>query len=198
MIDRKFEKDRDAALAEIQKAMGDKIQDLAVWSQSFVQGKDPMVLPDYLKLQEVFRWPTAVSMAAGDLKENKSLKDVFSRVSSRYQAPKRQQVLGVADDFVRSADAKLDGRLSAFEDVLKVLDVAERDFDATYRPLSSGQIEFWQKKHPLPAEYLETAYRENQRHFMKESIKDMRALLIELRDGKQPSPGVKGQKPPRP
>jgi hypothetical protein len=196
-MDRKFREDRTKALEEIQKALTDKIRDLAFWSQEFVKGKEsPMALPDYMQLQETFRGPAFVLYAAGDLKEDKSLKEVFSRVSAKYQAKDPRQVLGVASDLVRSPEAKTDGRLSAFEDVLKVLEVAERDFDATYKPLSRESLDYWRKKHPIADEHLEYAYRENQRHFMKESLGSLRELIVNLRDGK-PSPAA-APKPPKP
>lgn len=198
MTDRKFTREREAALDEIQAAMREKITEAAAWSHVFMRQNPQLLLPDYVKVQEVFRWPTALSVAAGDLKEEKSLKEVFSRVSARYQAPKRQQVLGVADDLIRSEAAKTNGRLSAFEDVLKVLDVAERDFDASYKPLTREQVKYWQKKHPLQPDVLEYAFRENQRHFMKEAISELREAVIALRDGKTPAPRAKGAKPPQP
>jgi hypothetical protein len=196
-MDRKFREERTKALEEIQKALTDKIREKAYWSQEFVKGKEnPMILPDYLQLQETFRTPAFALYAAGDLKEEKSLKEVFSRVSAKYQAKDPRQVLGVASDLVRSPEAKTDGRLSAFEDVLKVLDVAERDFDTTYKPLTRDSLDYWRKKHPIGDESLEYAYRENQRHFMKESLAEIRELIVALRDGK-PAPAA-APKPPKP
>lgn len=195
-MDRKFREERTKALEEIQKALTDKIREKAFWSQEFVKGKDPLILPDYLQLQETFRTVAFASFAAGDLKEEKSLKEVFSRVSAKYQAKDPRQVLGVASDLIRSPEAKTDGRLSAFEDVLKVLEVAERDFDTTYKPLTRDSLDYWRKKHPIPDESLEYAYRENQRHFMKESLKEVRDLIEGMRDGK-PSPAA-APKPPKP
>lgn len=194
-MDRKFREERTKALEEIQKALTDKIREKAFWSQEFVKGKEtPLALPDYMQLQETFRTPAFALYAAGDLKEDKSLKEVFSKVSGRYQAKDPRQVLGVASDLVRSPEAKTDGRLSAFEDVLKVLEVAERDFDATYKPLTRESLDYWRKKHPIPDESLEYAYRENQRHFMKESLKEIRDLVEGLRDAK-PAPGAAPKSP---
>lgn len=194
-MDRKFREEREKALEEIHKAMGEKIQDLVAWSRAFMQGKEQLTLPDHMRVQETFRWPAAIMFAASDLKDDKGLKEVFSRVSSRYQAKDIRQVIGLSEDLTRSPAAKTDGRLSAFEDVLKVLEVAERDFDLTYRPLSPESMEFWKKRHPIDPQGLELAYRENQRHFMKESLKDMRETLVALKD-KAPKPAQ--PKPPTP
>lgn len=193
-LNRKYRKEREAAFDEIQKAFNRKMKELAAWSQEFVKGKTQMTLPEHMELQETFRWPAAVVWAASDLRDGKSLKEIFGRVSDRYQGRDPRQILGIADDFTRSAAAKTDGRLSAFEDMLKVLEVAERDFDITYKPLSRDQIEYWQKKHPLDPASLEYACRENQRHFMKESLKEMRRILHDLQ-GQKPQPGAKPKGP---
>ena len=196
-LNRKYRLEREAAFGEIEKAFNEKIKELALWSQTFTKGKTQLLLPEHMELQERFRWPSAVICAASDLKDGKkSLKEIFGRVSGRYEGRNPQQVLGIADDFTRSVASKTDGRLSAFEDIHKLLDVAERDFDATYKPLSWDQIEYWQKTHPLDPPTLEYAYRENQRHFMKESLKEMRELLNELQTGK-PRPGA-APRAPRP
>lgn len=194
-MDRKFREEREKALEEIHKVMTQKIQDLVAWSRSFMQGKEQLTLPDHMRVQETFRWPAAIMFAASDLKDDKGLKEVFSRVSSRYQAKDMRQVIGLSEDLTRSPAAKTDGRLSAFEDVLKVLEVAERDFDLTYRPLTPDSLEFWRKRHPIDPQGLELAYRENQRHFMKESLKDMRETLVALRDK---TPKAPAPKPPTP
>lgn len=195
-LNRKFRQERDAAFDEIQKAMNDKIRDLAYENVEFMKDKkDGLNLPDHILVSETFRWPAALTYAAGDLKEGKrSLKEIFARVSSRYEGSNPQQVLGVADDFTRSADAKLDGRKSAFEDLYKLLDVAERDFDLTYKPQSRDMLDYWHKKHPIGADHLEYAYRENQRHFQKQSIDNMRQFLKGLEAGK-PAPGAKPSVP---
>lgn len=192
-LNREFRKAREAAFDEIQQAMIEKIKEKALWSQEFVKGKtDGLVLPEHIQLSETFRWPASISYAASDLKEGKKdLKEIFSRVSSRYEG-KPAQVIGVADDFTRSPESKTDGRKSAFEDMFKLLDVAERDFDLTYKPLTRESMEYWHKKHPIEPQHLEYAFRENQRHFMKESISEMRQFLTDLESGK-PAP-----KPPKP
>jgi hypothetical protein len=195
MSDRKFREERQKALEDIHKAMTQKIQDLVAWSRSFMQGKEQLTLPDHMRVQETFRWPAAVMFAASELKDDKGLKEVFSRVSARYQAADMRQVIGLSEDLTRSHTAKTDGRLSAFEDVLKVLEVAERDFDLTYRPLSPESMDFWKKRHPIDPTGLELAYRENQRHFMKESLQEIREMLEEM---KNPSPKPPMAKPPRP
>lgn len=196
-LNREFHKAREAAFDEIQKAMIDVIKDKALWSQEFVKDKpDGLVLPEYVQLSETFRWPASLSYAASDLKDGKKdLKEIFSRVSSRYEG-KPAQIIGVADDFTRSPEAKIDGRQSAFEDMFKLLDVAERDFDLTYKPMGRETLEYWHKKHPIDHQHLEYAYRENQRHFMKESITEMRKFLTDLQDGKA-VPNA-GPKPPKP
>jgi hypothetical protein len=195
MTDRKFREEREKALEEIHKAMTQKIQDLVAWSRAFMQGKEQLTLPDHMRVQETFRWPAAVMFAAAELKDSKSLKEVFSRVSTRYQASDPRQIIGLSEDLTRSPAAKTDGRLSAFEDVMKVLEVAERDFDLTYRPLSPDSIDFWKKRHPIDPQSLELAYRENQRHFMRESLQEIREMLEEMKSGKPKSPIFK---PPTP
>ncbi len=196
-MDKKFRQEREAALNEIQTAIGKKITELAIANQTAMANRpEGLLLPEHVQTYETFRWPAAISFAAGDLKEEKSLKEIFSRVSARYEGKDLKQILGVADDFTRSPAAKLDGRTSAFEDVLKVLDVAERDFDLTYKPLTRSMLDYWHKKHPIDDQHLEYAYRENQRYYMKESIKAMREFLTDLQAGK-PAPGV-APKPPKP
>ena len=188
-MDKKFKAERDAALDEIQKAIGTRITELAKWSQSLTGNNKQLLLPEYVELLEAFTWPTAVSHAAGDLKNDKSLKEIFARVSSRYQAKDPRQVLGLAEDTDRSPAAKLDGRAAAFEDVLKLLTVAERDFDMTYKPLSGESLKYWNKVHPIGDQNLEFAWKENQRMFMKQSISEIRDLVESLRDGK-PAPAL--------
>lgn len=196
MSDRKFREERQKALEEIHKAMTQKIQDLVAWSRDFMKGKEQLTLPDHMRVQETFRWPASVMFAAAELKDDKGLKEVFSRVSTRYQAKDMRQIIGLSEDLTRSPAAKTDGRLSAFEDVLKVLEVAERDFDLTYRPLTAESMEFWRKRHPIDPQGLELAYRENQRHFMKESLKEIREMLEEMKNGGAPKPPA--SRPPTP
>lgn len=195
MKDRKFREEREKALKEIQDAMVGKVKSLVGWSQSFMKGKDQLTLPDHMQVQETFRWPNAVFLAASDLRDDKSLKHVFSRVSARYQAPDPRQVVGLSEDLGRSPEARMDGRLSAFEDVMKMLEVAERDFDMTYKPLSPDSLDYWRKRHPIDPQSLELAYRENQRHFMKESLQEMRKMLQDMKDSGVIPPALK---PPSP
>ncbi len=195
-MDKKFKADRDRALDEIQKAVSTRVTELAKWSQTLTGNNKQLLLPEYVELLETFTWPTAVSSAAGDLKQGKSLKEIFARVSSRYQAKDPRQVLGLAEDTDRSPAAKLDGRAAAFEDILKVLTVAERDFDITYKPLSAETLKYWSKVHPIGDQNLEFAWKENQRMFMKQSIGELRELVEALRDGK-PAPAARPT-PPKP
>lgn len=185
--DGKFRDERERALDDIRKAVNGKIQELVNWARDFMKGKDQLTLPDHLKIQETFRWPAALLHAASQLKDDKPLKEIFSRVSPRYQADDLRQVLGLSDDLTRSPAAKTDGRLSAFEDVLKILDVAERDLDLHPRPLPRETMEFWLKRHPIGPHHLELAYRENQRHFTKESLQEMRRFIVDLKN-KPPKP----------
>ena len=62
--------------------------------------------------------------------------------------------------------------------------------------LTRESLDYWRKKHPIDDQNLEIAYRENQRHFMTESLKEIRQLVLDLRDAK-PSPGA-APKTPRP
>ena len=183
-MDRTFKADRDRALDDIQKAITTRVTELAKWSQTLTNSNKQLLLPEYVELLEAFTWPTAVSSAAGDLKNDKSLKEIFSRVSVRYQSHDPRQVLGLADDLNRSPQAKVDGRTAAFEDVLKMLTVAERDFDMTYKPLSAESLKYWSRVHPIGDQNLEFAWKENQRMFMKKSIGELRELVEALRDGK--------------
>lgn len=197
----KFNQDRKAAFDEIQTAIGDKIRELALWSQEYIKANprpNGLLLPEHVELSETFRWPAQISHAAGDLKAGKkSLREVFAAVSSRYETKPARGAPSIPDDFNRSAAAMNDGRQSAFEDMHKLLDIAERDFDISYKPLNRNMLDYWHKKHPIGHGHLEFAHRENQRHYMRESLQDMRRFLHNLQAG-QPVTGVSPKRPSAP
>jgi len=189
-----FEADRRAAFAEIQAAFTAKMHELAKEGAKY-SDSSKMILPEILEVQEKFRWTPTVLAAAVDLKAGKPLKDIFARVSKRYQPPagfpRRPAQDGLAEDMQRPVGQS--GRDSAFADIRKMLEVAERDFDQTYQPLNRDQAQYFLKKHPIGEEHIRFAHKENQRHFMKESIREARALL----DALQNPPPVQ-PKSPRP
>lgn len=178
-----FEADRKAAFAEIQAAFTAKMHELAKEGAKY-SDSSKMILPEILEVQEKFRWTPAVLAAAVDLSAGKPLKDIFARVSKRYQPPagfpRRPAPNGPTEDMQRPAGQS--GRDSAFADIRKMLDVAERDFDQTYQPLSRDQVQYFLRKHPIGEENIRFAHKENQRHFMKESIREARALLDTLQN----------------
>lgn len=194
-MDRKFREEREKALDEIHEAILQRIKDLLPWSRAFMQGKERLTLPDHMRVHESFRWPNALLFSVEDLKAQKPLKEIFARVSGRYQAPDPRQVLGLSQDLDPSPEARRDGRVAAFEDVMKLIDAAERDFDISYKPLSGESLAFWQKRESRAPEDMERAYRENQRQFMKESLQDLRTLVEEL---KNPRPKPSRTRPPSP
>jgi len=185
-----FEADRRAAFAEIQAAFTAKMHELAKEGAKY-SDSSKMILPEILEVQEKFRWTPTVLAAAVDLKAGKPLKDIFARVSKRYQPPagfpRRPAPRGSAADQQRLTEdmerpAGQSGRDSAFADIRKMLEVAERDFDQTYQPLNRDQAQYFLKKHPIGEEHIRFAHKENQRHFMKESIREARALLDTLQN----------------
>lgn len=180
--------ERAKALGEIKQAFIDRMQKLAqAWTPPPDAGGGA-IMPEYIRTQETFKWPSTVLHIVSDLEERRPLKEVFSRVSGRYRDKVPDRILGLAEDLSPSPAGLRDGRASAFEDVLKALDIAERDFDITYQPLSREMVLYWQKRHPLTPDQLETAYRENMRHFMKEMIAEARSVLESLRDSSAKAP----------
>lgn len=201
MHNKTFDAERRAALAEIQAAFTKKMEDLAKEGTKYTD-QSKMSLPEIIEVQEKFRWTPAVLSAAIDLQNGRPLKDIFARVSKRYQPPAGFPRRGVprgsaADQQLPAEDMQRpqgqSGRDSAFADIRKMLDVAERDFDATYQPLSRDQAQYFLKKHPIGDEHIRFAHKENQRHFMKESIREARALLDNLQNPPSAMP-----KPPSP
>lgn len=181
-MDREFRQARQEALHQIRDAFTQRIQELA--RQNNIS--DTGLLPDYARVQEMFRWPTNILYILQDLENDVPLKEVFAKVSGRYSG---KDAPGLAGDIYLSPQTAADGRGRAFEEVLKALEVAERDFDITYRPLTRSMMDYWQKKHPIGPEHLELAWRENLRHFMKEAIAESRSLIENLRDHPPVPPG---------
>lgn len=183
MTSSSFDAERKAAFADIQAAFTQKMNVLAQEGVKYTD-QSKMSLPDIIEVQEKYRWTPAVLSAAIDLRAGKPLKDIFARVSKRYQPPagfpRRPAPNGPAEDFQRPQGQS--GRDSAFADIRKMLDVAERDFDETYQPLSREQAQYFLKKHPIGDQHIRFAHKENQRHFMKESIREARALLDNLQN----------------
>jgi hypothetical protein len=194
MHSKTFAAERKTAFADIQAAFTRKMEDLAKEGVKY-SDQSKMSLPEIVEVQEKYRWTPAVLAAAIDLKADKPLKDIFARVSKRYQPtagfPRRPAPNGPAEDMQRPAG--MSGRDSAFADIRKMLEVAERDFDLTYQPLSRDHAEYFLKKHPIGDQHIRFAHKENQRHFMKESIKEARALLDTLQNPPSANP-----KPPQP
>ena len=194
-MDKKFQEDRKQALTDIHDALLQKMEALAKEGAKFSK-TDDMSMPEIVELEQKFRWlPTAI-MVAAELKQEKPLKDVFSRVSKRYQQSRpRKPINAVASDFTRAAG--LDGRASAFADVRKALHIAARDFDISYDPLTRDQAKWWLKKHPIGDQYIRIAHKENQRHYMKQALTALEDTLDLLEKGKLPTASKK-PKPPKP
>lgn len=197
-MDAKFKAERKAALAEIQAAFMQKMDVLAKEGIKYADNSK-LSLPEMLEAQEKFRWTPAVLAAAIDLQADKPLKEIFARVSKRYEPPAgfpRKSPASLAEDLQQTAGQS--GRDSAFADIRRMLDIAERDFDMTYRALSRDEVQYFLKKHPIGEEHIRFAHKENQRHFMKESIREVRAVLDVLQNPPQAGNAAKPQHPPSP
>lgn len=196
-MDKKFKEDRQKALGEIYDVLLQKMEDLAREGVVFSKAEN-LSMPEIIEVEQKFRWLPAVLMVAADLKEDKPLKDVFARVSKRYQQTRpRKPINTVASDFTRAAG--LDGRASAFADVRKALQIAARDFDISYEPLSRDQAQWWLKKHPIGDQYIRVAHKENQRHYMKQALTALEDTLTLLESGKLKLPPKPAKpKPPKP
>lgn len=194
-MDQKFKDDRKQALTDIHDALLQKMEALAKEGTKFSK-TDDMSMPEIIELEQKFRWlPTAI-MVAAELKQEKPLKEVFSRVSKRYQESRpRKPINAVASDFTRAAG--LDGRASAFADVRKALQIAARDFDISYDPLTRDQAKWWLAKHPIGDQYIRLAHKENQRHYMKQALTALEDTLDLLEKGQLP-PAPQKPKPPKP
>jgi len=194
-MDKKFKEDRKKALGEIYDSLLSKMDDLATEGAAFSKA-DHLSMPEIIEMEQKCRWLPAAIMVAADLKEDKPLKDVFARVSKRYRPSRpRKPVNAVASDFTRVAG--LDGRASAFADVRKALQIAARDFDIGYEPLSRDQAQWWLKKHPIGDQYIRVAHKENQRHYMKQALTALEDTLTLLENGNLPPKPAK-PKPPQP
>lgn len=178
-----FNKERRKALEQIEQALQADLDALARKVPA-MGDVSQMSLPDELKLSESLGRRVAANFLVSDLKEGKSLKEAFARVSARYRPAHKKPVVPLPEDMARTAQ---DGRESAFEDMLKALEIAERDFDISYRRLTPMEIASYQKKHPIEPQYIEYAHKENQRHFMKETLGELKTLLQGLK-AKPPSP----------
>lgn len=196
-MDKKFKEDRQKALGEIYDVLLQKMEDLAREGVVFSKAEN-LSMPEIIEVEQKFRWLPAALMVAADLKEDKPLKDVFARVSKRYQQTRpRKPINTVASDFTRAAG--LDGRASAFADVRKALQIAARDFDISYEPLSRDQAQWWLKKHPIGDQYIRVAHKENQRHYMKQALTALEDTLTLLESGKLKLPPKPAKpKPPKP
>lgn len=161
-----YTKERKKALEDIRKVIVKRIE---ITAHSPLGKNNPAKsLPEHLEVQETFRWLAQAAGLTFQLEEGKmSLRDVFAQ----YAKPTAADIPG----------RRANGRDSAFEDVLKALELAERDFDAVYKPLSKDDLKRWQKVHPIEDKYLEYAWKENMRHFMKQAIAGIRKDVEDLR-----------------
>ncbi|TAL34796.1 MAG: hypothetical protein EPN97_08005 [Alphaproteobacteria bacterium] len=177
-FDKKFREGRDRALEEIRDACIERINRLSgITSKRTPEEDRKQSMADYVRDEEGFNWPVAVLYIVADMKEEKGLKEAFSHVSVRYDLPDRRQVLGLMDDLQLSPEAKLDGRLNAFETILKSLDIAERDFSITYRPLRGDEVDDWRRRHPGDDSDIQAAHRAAHEKCMKEQISSIRDML---------------------
>lgn len=170
-----FETDRREALEEIRQACVEKVRLLA--TSPLGDNNRDRGLPEYIEVEEKFRLPAAMSFVIHELQQGNSLRQAFSYASARYRDKDRRIVNAMPGDLDPSPATGKDGRTSAFDDVLKALDIIERDFDLNYTPLSREDVRRWQKKHPIDARHIEDAHRVHARQFSKEAIDDMRALI---------------------
>lgn len=193
-MDATFKSARKAALAEIQATFMQKMETLAKEGAQY-SDNSKLSLPEIIEVQEKFRWTPAVLAAAVDLQADKPLKDIFARVSKRYEPPagfpRRPAAGGPAEDLQRPAGQS--GRDSAFADIRKMLEIAERDFDLTYKPIGREDVKYFLAKHPIGEENIRFAHKENQRHFMKQYIAEARGMLDRLQNPPPAAP-----KPPAP
>ncbi len=171
-----FTQERKKALQEIRDIAVHRIMTLA--KSPLGLNTPSLDLASFVEVQEAFKWPTVVSTIATELEQGKKLQEVFARVAKPQ-----------ASDL---ASPRHNGRESAFADVLKALEIAERDFEKTYAPLSKEQLKYWKAKHPIEDQHLEYAWKENNRHHMKESIRTLRTDIEAL----QKKPSVPALKPP--
>lgn len=170
-----YTQERKKALIEIHDAAVSRITTLA---RSLLGKNTPdLDLASFVEVQEAFKWPGLVSTMATELEQGKKLQEVFSRVAQ----PQSGDLL----------TQRHNGRDSAFEDILKALDIAERDFEKTYAPLNKEQLKYWKAKHPIEDMYLEYAWKENHRYRMKESIAAIRKDIVALQSKPQ-APAAKG------
>ncbi len=194
-MDKMFKEARQKALNDIHDALMQKMEALAKEGAKFSK-TDHLSMPEIIEIEQKFRWLPAAVMVTAELKQEKPLKDVFARVSKRYQQTRpRKPINAVASDFTRAAG--LDGRASAFADVRKALQIAARDFDISYDPLTRDQAQWWLKKHPIGDQYIRIAHKENQRHFMKQALTALEDTLDLLEAGNLPQNPQK-PKPPKP
>jgi len=194
-VDKTFKEERQKALNDIHAALMQKMEALAREGVKFSREED-LSMPEIIEIEQKFRWLPAAIMVTAELKQGKPLKEVFARVSKRYQHTRpRKPVNAVASDFTRVAG--LDGRASAFADVRKALQIAARDFDIGYDPLTRDQAQWWLKKHPIGDQHIRIAHKENQRHYMKQALTALEETLDLLEAGNLPQSAQK-PKPPKP
>jgi hypothetical protein len=191
----RFDEERNRALDEIHAAVSARMKQNVERTRAFMKGKKRLRLPEHQRIHETFRWPIALLRAAEELKAGRPLKETFARVSPRYRMEDPDQALGLSDDFLYSPAARTDGRRSAFEDMLRILSVAERDLDLEWRPVPEQTIAFWRRRYPLDPPRLELAHRSNQRRYSKESLREMRCFLEDLQAGRKAGPA---HGPPKP
>lgn len=143
-------------------------------------------LPDTLKAQEKFYVQGIAYAVTCDLLDGKALKNAFARVSRRHSV---KIVDDVAVRDLTRAKTVTNGTNSAIEDVFQALDILERDFDMNYGPLSRVALDQWKKKHPLTDDALQIAYKENQRHWRCEAIKEIKLVLTKAMAAPTPPAG---------
>jgi len=175
----KFKQERHKALQDIRDAMMIKMEALAKEGAKFTQA-DHLSMPEIIEVQEKFRWvPTTIGIAM-ELQQEKPLKEIFSRVSKRYETRRPPQSTQQALPADLAPITGKNGRDTAFAEVRRALDIAERDFDVSYPRLTRDQVQWWLKKHPIGEDSIRLAHKENQRHYMKAALTELRGTLDTL------------------
>lgn len=194
--DNTFKQERHKTLQAIRDAMMVKMEALAKEGAKFTQA-DNLTMPEIIEVQEKFRWvPTTIGLAM-ELQQEKPLKEIFSRVSKRYESRRPPQATQQQLPADLAPVKGLNGRDTAFAEVRRALDIAERDFDMTYPRLTRDQVQWWLKKHPIGEESIRLAHKENQRHYMKAALTEVRGTLDKLEALYKGPPQTKKPSDPR-
>lgn len=163
-----WEKDRQKTFESIRKTF----MDIIVQTSGGTTNKpiSRMNKTEFVRYTAQMQYYIRMSSVAADLAQGKHLGAVYNRVAAKGELPK-----GGHSDL-----AKRDGAYSAFEDMQKIIDSADRNFDRLYVQPARGLMTYLQQQYKANPLTVERDYKKMWQRFHPDTINTIRHVVLAM------------------